>query len=273
MNTTPNPVHARPSGGLVLPSAGMLPGLPRQPKPATTPRLPEDVTAPTGRPHPLVDVVSAASQPYTTAQLLGEECALCGNDLAYADGQRPHPTKDGKQLNACAPPCHRPTTASQRGPEWTARYGCPGDWCDMQHDSTDGTPGWHQGRTVKVTAPTSTFGVPDSSEPESTVLAARITQVTEDHEAFGLKTTVWLDVGTEILELNVPQARALFAAMRRMLPALEAMCDQAERLAEDDHPGDPEIKARVMARVDAHIKAITDGRPCGCPRCAEETGR
>lgn len=43
---------------------------------------------------------------YTAHQLAGEECVLCGVDLAYANGQQPHGvTEGGHHLNACAPSC------------------------------------------------------------------------------------------------------------------------------------------------------------------------
>lgn len=69
------PATFKPSGGLVTP---YLPAIPTQ----------------------------AAAKPYTGAQLLGEECAIHGTDLAYVDDQRPYAvTADGQQLNACAPAC------------------------------------------------------------------------------------------------------------------------------------------------------------------------
>lgn len=58
---------------------------------------------------------------YTGAQLDGYECANCGRDLAYADGQRAHTTPEGHQLNACAPQC-------------AAR--CPYQWCTATGDHT-----------------------------------------------------------------------------------------------------------------------------------------
>lgn len=166
-----------------------------------------------------------------------------------------------------------PLTAARRGgPEWMARYGCPGSWCDMDHAGADGNPGWHQGRTVAVTAPTSVFSNPARGERESVVLAARISQTTEDADVFGIETRIWLDVDSETLELNPRQARTLFAGLRRILPDLDAMCDQAEQLAVGDHPGDPVLRARHMAELDAHIKAQDAGVPCGCGRCAERVG-
>ena len=80
---------------------------------------------------------------------------------------------------------------------------------------------------------------------------------------------MWLDVDLEVLELTVPQFRALLAAMRRGLPQWEAMADEAERMAEGDHQGDPEVRARYEAELTAHLKAIDAGRPCGCFRCIE----
>lgn len=191
--------------------------------------------------------------------------AILGTALCVHAGLGKPPRKPG--------PKQTPPTAAQRGgPAWMTEYGCPGDWCDMNHAGEDGTPGWHQGRTVAVTAPTSTFGTPNGSDPESVVLAAHINQTTENADAFGVETKIWFDVDNEVLELNVDQARTLFAAMRRMLPALEAMCDQAEQLAAADRPGDPELKARHMAELSAHIKAKDAGIACGCRRCAKSAG-
>lgn len=168
---------------------------------------------------------------------------------------------DIKICQLCFTASGLPLTAAQRGPEWMAKYECT-PWCVMDHADTDGAPGWHQGLTVKVTAPTSTFGTPYSKEPESVVLAARITQTTEEANAYGLETQIWLDVDAEILELSPQQARTLFTAMQRIMPALQSMCQQAEWLARGDYPGDPEIRARKEAEQAAHAKAIG-------PRCAD----
>jgi hypothetical protein len=169
---------------------------------------------------------------------------------------RPHPDPE------------QPLTAAQRGgPAWLAEYGCPGDWCDMAHDGDDGNPGWHQGRTVAVTAPTKVFSNPSSSAPESVVLAARINQTTDAADAYGLTTKVWVDVDLEVLELTIPQFRALLAAMRHGLPQWEAMANEAEQLATGDHQGDPEVRARYEAELTAHLKAIKAGDPCDCFRC------
>lgn len=52
------------------------------------------------------DAAAALQTPtYTRAQLDGHECARCGHDLAYADGERPFLTPDGERLNACYPRC------------------------------------------------------------------------------------------------------------------------------------------------------------------------
>ncbi|MFE7803316.1 hypothetical protein ACFU51_01315 [Streptomyces sp. NPDC057430] len=70
---------------------------------------PVDLT-PTGKVPALLGGIPAQPKPqqpaYTPHQLAGEECALCGIDLAYATAQQPHGvTADGHHLNACAPTC------------------------------------------------------------------------------------------------------------------------------------------------------------------------
>lgn len=42
---------------------------------------------------------------YTGPQLDGHECAHCGMDLAYAQGERPYTTPGGERLNVCYPRC------------------------------------------------------------------------------------------------------------------------------------------------------------------------
>ncbi|MFC8274928.1 hypothetical protein ACFUJR_20795 [Streptomyces sp. NPDC057271] len=67
-------------------------------------------TAPTGKLPALLGGIPGqpkTQQPeYTTYQLAGEECALCGTDRAYTDGERLYGvTPEGQRLIACAPTC------------------------------------------------------------------------------------------------------------------------------------------------------------------------
>lgn len=145
------------------------------------------------------------------------------------------------QLNAIRTPSAQ-ATASQHTP-----------WCVMDHAGADGVPGWCSGPTAQVTAPTTSADHNPDREPLP-VLAARVAQCNDNPEAFGIKTQIWFEADTELYELDVPQARTMVARLKAFVPQLEAMCEQLERAAVDDRPGDPEAQARYMAALDARIK-------------------
>lgn len=147
-------------------------------------------------------------------------------------------------------------TAAERGTSWTTRYNCP-VWCVMDHEA-EGAPGWHQAPVADVTAV-----VPGANatpgDPLDVLLSARVTQTNEDADAFGIETRIWFDTGYDTYELDVVQADRLIAGMEAFLPKLRAMREHLVQASADDHPGDPVAKARVMAELDAQIKAVDAG--------------
>lgn len=153
-------------------------------------------------------------------------------------------------------------TAVQRGPAWTTRYGCP-DACVLDHAGDDGMPGWHHTAPIATTARDI-----DSDDPNPALpfLAARVTVIDEQADAYGRHTEVWLDFGVHTAQLNPARAREVAADMRRFAERLVAVCDLADEIATDDHDGDPEIRARYDAELDARLKAITEASQYGGAR-------
>jgi hypothetical protein len=144
-----------------------------------------------------------------------------------------------------------PFAATDRGAEWMARYGCPA-WCVMDHAGTDGEPGWHQGHRAEAVAPTpfcDTFPRDDSA----VVLAARVTQVNQDPEIFGIETRIWVDVDTETLELDVAQTDVFIARLEAFLPQLRTLRTQLAEASKDDVPENTEAKAAWLAKPAAPV--------------------
>ncbi|MFB7289014.1 hypothetical protein [Actinacidiphila glaucinigra] len=140
-------------------------------------------------------------------------------------------------------------TAAARGPEWTARYGCFAE-CILDHAGADGEPGWHQAAPVILTAP-------DGCAPVAPVFISRVTQVSDDADAFGIQTRTWLDFEyPTTLELDLPQARQFVADARQALDRFEAALAVQERISSADCPGDPVLRAQHMADVEARIQAV-----------------
>ncbi|MFJ4987926.1 DUF6907 domain-containing protein [Streptomyces sp. NPDC088732] len=140
-------------------------------------------------------------------------------------------------------------TAAERGVEWTARYGCFAE-CVLDHAGADGEPGWHQAAAANLTAPS-------GCKPAGTVLTSRVTQVSQDADAFGVETKAWVDFEyRDILELTLPQAHEFAAGLRNFLTEFETSLALLEKLAVADRPGDPEVKAQHMADVEARIQAV-----------------
>lgn len=203
------------------------------------------LTPPSGSP-------TTATGLYTAAQLLGEECAICGNDLAYADGQRPHSvTADGQQLNACVDSRCAPT-AEQRGPEWMALYGCT-PFCVMDHTAPQGNPGWHQGPTAELMAPAH-FSSQLSSEPLLPLLSARVNTTNQDAEIFGVRTSLWVDVADDTLELTVAETDQLIEALVQGVPKLRALRAQLVEAGRGDRPENPAMVAMWRAQSAEQIR-------------------
>lgn len=129
-------------------------------------------------------------------------------------------------------------TAARRGTEWMTRYGCP-TWCVMNHDGEDGAPGWHQGPTITMDAPP----LQDDDRAPAEVgplFAARINQVNESPEIFGIETKLWLDIDEETYELGLAETDRFIERMERFLPRLKAMRDHLATASQKDQPKNDE---------------------------------
>jgi hypothetical protein len=144
-----------------------------------------------------------------------------------------------------------PFAATDRGTEWMARYGCPA-WCVMDHAGADGEPGWHQGHRAEAVAPTS-FCDAFPRDDSAVVLAARVTQVNQDPEIFGIETRIWVDVDTETLELDVAQTDVFIARLEVFLPQLRALRSQLAEASKGDIPENTDAKAAWLAKPAAPV--------------------
>lgn len=129
-------------------------------------------------------------------------------------------------------------TATERGPEWMTRYGCP-TWCVLDHAGKDGEPGWHQGATIAMDPPSLQD---DERDPGNVApfLAARINQVNGDPDVFGIETKLWLDINEDTHELNLKETDRFIERMENFLPHLKAMRDRLAEASRDDRPRDEE---------------------------------
>ncbi|MFD5370790.1 DUF6907 domain-containing protein [Streptomyces sp. NPDC127103] len=129
-------------------------------------------------------------------------------------------------------------TASERGPVWMARYGCP-TWCVLDHAGKDREPGWHQGPAIAMDPPPLQD---DDRAPRDVVpfLTARINQANESPEIFGVKTTLWLDINDDTHELDIEGASRFIERMERFLPRLKAMRDRLAEAGRNDQPRNEE---------------------------------
>jgi hypothetical protein len=185
----------------------------------------ETTTAPGGNPTPSVEHNESA-------------CQQIGSSMPILTDSR-----DTGQASISRPTS---ATASQRGQEWIARFGCPA-WCVLDHAGTDGDPGWHQGPTAKVETPAEYADV-RPGDGRYTALAARVTHLNELPDVFGTETKLWIDIDVETLELDAEQADVFIARLEQFLPVLRAMRDQVAEIAEDDIPENLAAKAAWLAQ-------------------------
>ncbi|MFF3326083.1 DUF6907 domain-containing protein [Streptomyces sp. NPDC002889] len=233
------PSYVKPSGGVMVPypSAGMLPGIPKQTAPVTPPRISTPDTAPTGR---LPHTADLAAIGESIADRIRAEVLSLADKISRAE-LADLMTSVMVEAGLSTPD----TTAQQRGVEWRARYGCPA-WCVMDHAGDDGEPGWHQGPTAEAIAPIPfTDSLP--GEGPAPVLAARVTQTSEDAQIFGITTRLWVDVDTEVLELDVAETDVLIARLERFLPQLRILRAQLAAASVADFPSDEKAKAEWLA--------------------------
>lgn len=130
-----------------------------------------------------------------------------------------------------------PLTAAERGEDWTRRYNCTST-CVMDHAGSDGTPGWHQGPTARVTTPKLTDDQ-EAGDPTDTILAARVTTVNDDPHIHGIHSTLWLDYGLDTVELDLPGVDQVIDQLETFLPKLRAMRQHLAEAQAGDRPADP----------------------------------
>lgn len=137
------------------------------------------------------------------------------------------------------------TTAEQRGTDWTARYGCPA-WCVMDHAGVDDEPGWHQGPRATAVGP-KPFEDSGPGAPDAPLLSARVTQTNENPEVFGIETRLWVEVDTEVLELDAEQVDVLIDRLEAFLPQLHRLRQDLADAGRGDIPENAEAKAAWLA--------------------------
>lgn len=149
-------------------------------------------------------------------------------------------------------------TAAQRGTEWMLRFGCP-PWCIENH----GQPGaleCHAGALSETKLRISDVDSSGYSEYGETVpwLSAQVVVMNDRAQAYGRETRVWLSSGVHLAEISPAKAREALEAMRGFVSQLEAVVDDADRIAADDFAGDPEIARLDTEAADARVKRITE---------------
>ncbi|MGW3711442.1 DUF6907 domain-containing protein [Streptomyces albogriseolus] len=148
-----------------------------------------------------------------------------------------------------------PTTAGVRGSEWMARWGCP-PWCITDH--TDAlSPDWHTSAPVETAMRNIDSAHTDDENAQLPWLAAKTVVINDKPQAYGRETRLWLDFGTATAELSPAEGRVVLDALRRFTADFEAVVEHAERTAEDDFEGDPEIARLDREAEDRRIAART----------------
>lgn len=150
-------------------------------------------------------------------------------------------------------------TAEVRGPAWMAEYGCT-PFCVMDHTERDNNPGWHQGPTIAVPLPgplcAARMPGQDTSDPDDEPLfAARVNTTNDEAEAFGVTTTLWVDVPGDTMELTLAQTDRFIAGLESFLPQLRALRALQAEAEKGDRPGNPVAKAAYRAAREARAEA------------------
>jgi hypothetical protein len=154
----------------------------------------------------------------------------------------------------------RPLTAAQRGPQWMARWGCPG-FCVEEH----GKPGaleCHSTAPIETSILAADMDCSGYSENGESLpwMTAQVVVNNEKAQAYGRQTRVWMGYGVHLAEISPAEARRALDAMRAFTVRLAAAVDFAEQVAEDDFRGDPEIARLDMDAADRRARGITEGR-------------
>lgn len=134
-----------------------------------------------------------------------------------------------------------------------ARPGCPA-WCVMDHGhGVLGDPGWHEGPRVEAVAPVP-FADAQADDGASIVLGARVVQLNQDPQIFGVTTQVWVDVDTQTLELDPEQTDRLISRLEDFLPKLRAMREQLAAAGAGDYPADETAVAKWHAQSAEEVR-------------------
>lgn len=157
-------------------------------------------------------------------------------------------------LLAHAAPLPQHTTAAERGTEWMAKYGCTPN-CVMDHSQPHSNPGWHPGPQAACPAPATLVEGYDGDADEP-LIAARVTTVNDTPEVFGITTKLWVDLGTDTMELSLTEARQFMAALEEtFLPQMRSLLSQLAEVAKGDVPRNEEAVARWRAEQNARSAA------------------
>lgn len=153
----------------------------------------------------------------------------------------------------------RPLTAAQRGPEWLARWGCPG-FCVENH----GKPGaleFHSTAPIETSILAADMDCSGYSENGEGLpwMTAQVVVNNEKAQAYGRQTRVWIGYGVHLAEVSPARAREALDALRAFTVRLAAVVDLAEQVAADDFSGDPEIARLDAEATDRRVRVVTEG--------------
>ncbi|MER7574931.1 hypothetical protein [Streptomyces sp. NPDC126514] len=217
-----------------------------------------EATQPTGHPHPLLD-----DQPREHGEpvMLGlnreQLCAALPSAIdeamqaALPERYTPDLAAEFAQqmIAELRQDPDRKQTATQRGPEWMNKWGCPG-FCVEEH----GKPGaleCHSTLPVETTLKAAEIDSSGYSEGSDGLpwMSAQVVVNDEQAQAYGRETRVWLGYGVHLAEISPAEARRALDALRAFTVRLSAVVDFAEQVAADDFAGNPEI-ARLDREAD-----------------------
>lgn len=125
------------------------------------------------------------------------------------------------------------------------------------------TPTLDAGLGAWITAPVETTmrDIDDTSSAAENAqvpfLAAQMVVSDYRPQAYGRRTSLWINYGLTTGTVTPAKARQVVQEMRDFAERLEALCDVAEESAASDFEGDPEVARLDREAADARIKAIT----------------
>jgi hypothetical protein len=157
------------------------------------------------------------------------------------------------QTTAAEAAVEQAVTAGQRDPGWMAAYGCTPN-CVMDHAQPDSNPGWHQGAAAVLPAP-GRLGTNLPGEDDEPLFDARVTTVNQDSHIFGVRTSLWVDLVGDTMELDLAEVDGFIAGLEAFLPRLRALRAELAEVARGDLPENAEARARWHAEHAARAAA------------------